>query len=162
MRFFLVESAGLAVGLLLLSSCGGVSSSKGGTSASSPPIAVPSQPAPTFFGMHQLHLAGCNDAPLNFTLFDAPAGAFRAWSTCHTQWQAMNPANGQYDFAGLDNLLNALHIKGIDDAFISLGSTPNWISSNPTDLDCDRANVNGQPPTSAATTAQERLPIFKP
>ena len=150
MRIFVRwESAGLAAGLLLLSGCGGVSSSKGGQSGSgapTPPIAVPSQPAPTFFGMHQSHLAGCNDAPLNFTLFDVPAGAFRAWSTCHTQWQQMNPANGQYDFSGLDNLLNALHIKGINDVFVSLGSTPNWISSNPTDMDCDRADVNGQPP----------------
>jgi len=96
--------------------------------------------------MHQSHLAGCDKAPLDFTLFDAPAGAFRAWSTCKTQWEDMNPANGQYYFNGLDNLLNALHIKGINDVFINLGSTPNWISSNPTDTVCDRANVDGHPP----------------
>ena len=59
----------------------------------------------------------------------------------------MNPASNHFfDFSGLDALLAALKIKGVNDVFISLGSTPNWISSDPTDLLCDRANVNGNPP----------------
>ena len=59
----------------------------------------------------------------------------------------MDVGNGQYDFTGLDEVLSALKIKNADiDAFINLGSTPNWVSSNPGDLNCDRANVNGEPP----------------
>ena len=100
----------------------------------------------TFFGMHQSHVAGCDSAPLDFPLFDAPAGTFRIWGTCKTQWADMNPASNSFDFTGLDELLAALKIKGINDVFISLGSTPNWISSNPTDTVCDRANVNGELP----------------
>jgi hypothetical protein len=96
--------------------------------------------------MHQNHAAACDPPPLDYPLFDARAGAFRIWSTCGTQWQAMNPGPNSFDFTGLDELLSALKIKGLDDVYISLGSTPNWISSNPTDMLCDRADVFGQPP----------------
>ena len=133
--------------LTLLVGCGGgVGQSSPPAPPGPPPIAVPGQPAPTFFGMHQSHLVGCDPA-LPFTLFDAPAGSMRIWSTCKTEWADMDMGNGQYNFAGLDNVLAALKIKNADtDAFINLGSTPNWISSNPGDLNCDRANVNGEPP----------------
>jgi hypothetical protein len=135
----------------LLIGCGGGSSSKSSSGSSpgggAPPVvAVPSQPAAVFFGMHQSHAAACDSGDLAFPLFDARAGAFRIWSTCKTQWADMNPASNHFKFIGLDELLAALKVKGIDDVFISLGSTPNWISSNPTDMVCDRADVNGEPP----------------
>ena len=154
-----LKNAGCTLAILLgslLSGCGGGSGSGSGGNGGAPPpngggppppvVAVPSQPAAVFFGMHQLHAAACDSAPLNYPLFDGRAGAFRIWSTCGTQWQAMNPGPNSFDFAGLDGLLAALKIKGVDDVYISLGSTPNWISSNPTDMLCDRAGVFGQPP----------------
>jgi hypothetical protein len=143
--------------LLTLFSCGGGSaspqtSSPGpGSGSTGPNFPQPTQPAQApsvFFGMHQSHVVGCpgENSDLEFPLFDAPAGAFRIWSTCSTQWADMDKGGGSYDFSGLDTILLALRTKGINDAFLSLGSTPNYISSNPTDQFCDRANVNGQPP----------------
>jgi hypothetical protein len=134
----------------LLGGCGGGSSSSDTSQppsgGSGPVVAVPSQPAAVFFGMHQSHTAACDPAPLDYPLFDARAGTFRIWSTCRTQWADMNPASNTFNFTGLDELLAALNIKGINDVYISVGATPNWISSNPTDLLCDMANVFGQPP----------------
>jgi|HubBroStandDraft_6_1064221.scaffolds.fasta_scaffold00346_11 hypothetical protein len=146
------RDAGCLLAILLsslLSGCGGGSGSGSPPSSpggSAPVVAVPSQPAAVFFGMHQSHTAACDTGDLAYPLFDARAGTFRIWSTCKTQWADMNPASNSFDFTGLDGLLAALKIKGINDVYISLGSTPNWISSNPTDILCDRANVFGEPP----------------
>jgi hypothetical protein len=147
--------SGILVILLLFSSCGGGSSapqvSVPPSQPSNPDFPQPTQPAQApsvFFGMHQSHVQGCpgDNASLSFPLFDAPAGAFRIWSTCKTQWSDMDLGGGSYSFSGLDNILLALRTKGINDAYLSLGSTPNYISSNPTDTLCDAANVDGQPP----------------
>jgi len=130
---------------LLLAGCG--SGAKQLSQTPPPPSPPPSQPASVFFGMHQSHVAECGDkGDLAFPLFDAPAGAMRIWSTCKTQWADMNPVPNFFDFSRLDLLLAAVRSKGINDVYISLGSTPNWISSNPADVLCDRANVFGEPP----------------
>lgn len=139
----------------LSSGCGGGAGSAGGSGGGGlpqngggppPVVAVPSQPAAAFFGMHQSHTAACNTGDLAYPLFDGRAGTFRIWGTCRTQWEDMNPGPNSFNFTGLDELLAALKIKGIDDVFISLGATPNWISSNPTDILCGQANINGNPP----------------
>lgn len=136
----------IPLGLPLVGCGGGGSSSP--SAAQSPPSAIPQSPATTFFGMHQSHVVACGNesADLDFPLFDASAGSFRIWGTCNAQWAGMDLGGGQYDFSHLDGLLAALKTKGLDDVFISLGSTPNWISSNPGDLVCDQADVSGLPP----------------
>lgn len=101
--------------------------------------------ASVFFGMQQTHYKGCDQAPYNFPLFDAPAGTYRVFGACNTLWAEMNPAQNSFDFSGLDILLSALRTNGINDAFIVLGDTPNWISSNPTDAVCDQAGLYGLP-----------------
>jgi hypothetical protein len=128
---------------LQLTGCGLAQGS--GKQSSNGPLPSDGIPA-TFFGMHQMHMAACDSGAVAFPLFDAPAGAFRDWSTCRTQWADMNPASGVFDFSGLDLLLAALKSRGIDDVFISLGRVPPWISSDPTDTLCDAANTNRQPP----------------
>jgi hypothetical protein len=154
MRKLVLRAPSLVMGvvcLLVLSSCGGGSSS----SQVSLPPSLPNFPQPTqpaqapsvFFGMHQSHVAGCpgDTADLSFPLFDGPSGSFRIWSTCKTQWADMDLGGGSYAFSGLDTILLALKTKGINDVFLSLGRTPNWISSNPTDPVCDGAGVDSQP-----------------
>ncbi len=58
----------------------------------------------------------------------------------------MNPAQNTFDFSNLDILLGALKIKGINDVFLSMGRTPQWISSNPNDMVCDQAGVDNNLP----------------
>ncbi|MBZ5570811.1 MAG: beta-galactosidase [Acidobacteriia bacterium] len=97
--------------------------------------------------MHQSHLAGCGTSSHQFPLFDGPAGTFRIWgNVCAEGWQGINPARGSFDFSGLDLLLADLKNRGINDVFITLGKTPSWISSNPTDMLCDEAGMNNLPP----------------
>jgi hypothetical protein len=155
-------------GCLWFTACGGGSPAPPVTSPVKPtPTPIPQSPATVFFGMHQSHMAACPGTPadLSFPLFDASAGAFRIWGTCNLFWSNMDlgssavggpstctspntagPVSGTcYDFSGLDAVLAALYTKGINDVFISLGRTPNYISSNPTDPYCDAAGVDGQP-----------------
>ncbi|MGA8153369.1 MAG: choice-of-anchor D domain-containing protein [Terriglobales bacterium] len=98
-----------------------------------------------FFGIHQAHFEGCDKAQWAFPLFDVPAGAYRDYGACNTLWAQMNPAKDTFDFSGLDTLYSALKAHSVDDVFIVLGNTPNWISSNPTDPVCDLANLYGLP-----------------
>lgn len=134
--------------LCLLAACSGASSAKSSTGQpGQPPPTLPNTPATVFFGMHQSHLSGCGTSPLQFPLLDAPIGTFRIWGTvCAEGWQGMNPAQGSFDFSGLDTLLSDLKTKGVNDVMITLGKTPNWISSNPNDTFCDQAGIDGLPP----------------
>jgi hypothetical protein len=99
----------------------------------------------TFFGMHQDHMVGCDTGVLSYPLFTVPAGSFRTWDSCRPKWGDMNPAAGVFDFSGIDNALSLLHDRGIDDAYVTLGGTPTWISSDPSDGLCDYAGQYGEP-----------------
>jgi hypothetical protein len=99
----------------------------------------------SFFGMNQSHSIVCPNTPLSlqYPLYGVNA-ALRDWNLCTTQWADINSANGVYNFASLDGLLAGAKSKNVD-VYITLGATPNWISSKPTDTACDRANSFGQP-----------------
>ena len=116
----------------------------GGTSPTASFITI-RNPTSVFFGIHQAHYEGCDKTPYNYPLFDAAAGAYRDFGACNTLWAEMNPAQDKFDFSGLDTLYSALYARGVDDVFIVLGNTPNWISSNKTDGACDLANLFNLP-----------------
>jgi hypothetical protein len=70
-----------------------------------------------------------------------PFGSLRLWDT-DTRWQQMNPASGVYDFSNLDAYLALAHSHSVFDVVLVLGSTPNWISSDPSNTVCDYANIS--------------------
>lgn len=93
-----------------------------------------SNPVPsTYFG---LHWKISNFPPL------VPSGSVRLWDSL-TRWQLLNPSNGVYDFTNLDtNLLDAKTL-GVDVLF-ALSTTPNYISSDPTNATCNyNSTANG-------------------
>ena len=104
-----------------------------------------SQQTSVFFGIHQAHYEGCDKSPWDHPLFDVPAGTYRDFGACNTMWAQMNPAKDTFDFSGLDILLSGLSAHGVNDVFIVLGDTPNWISSKPDDQYCDQANLYDLP-----------------
>ena len=81
------------------------------------------------------------DSGQPYPIFDGPGGSYRAFGgSCAAFWVGMDngpSASPQYDFSGLDTLLLTLKARGIDEVLITLGRTPNYISSDPTDLECD-------------------------
>ncbi len=100
--------------------------------------------AAAFFGMQQSHIEGC-DPTQSYPIFDGPAGSYRAFGgSCGAVWAAMDKGplgSTQYDFSGLDTLLSTLKSRGINEVLITLGRTPNYISSKPADLGCDGSNT---------------------
>jgi O-antigen/teichoic acid export membrane protein len=69
-----------------------------------------------------------------------PFGSLRLWDT-DTRWQNMNPRPGTYQFVMLDRYLSAARLHGLRDVLLSLSSTPDWASANPTDKTCDYART---------------------
>lgn len=100
--------------------------------------------APAYFGMQQSHIVGC-DSTQPYPIFDGPVGSYRAFGgSCAAFWVGMDngpSASPQYDFSGIDTLLSTLRARGINEVLLTLGRTPNYISSNPTDLECDGSDT---------------------
>ena len=154
--------ASLRIGLIVLSTsllmflagCGGGSATAdfspppgGGNGGNNDGGAGSSGPVfGSFFGMNQEHLFPCDTTTFAGPFTDAPIGAFRAWDTCKSQWPDLEPSPGAFNFANLDIVMSAASAAGVNDVLMEVGRIPNWISSNPTDTECDAANVNGQLP----------------
>ena len=57
-------------------------------------------------------------------------GGIRLWDT-YTNWNDLNPSQGNYDWAALDSWLALAQSHRVD-VLYSFGGTPTWASSNPT------------------------------
>jgi len=72
-----------------------------------------------------------------------PFGAMRLWDT-GTQWAALNPAEGSYDWPQLDSWFALAAKNGKTDLLYTLGVVPTWASSKPGDQTCvSQANPAG-------------------
>ena len=69
-------------------------------------------------------------------------GSMRLWDTV-TKWADLNPAQGVFDFSTLDERLSKLSAENLSDVILTLGMTPAWISSNPSNLNCAYIQQNG-------------------
>jgi len=114
------------------------SGSNGGGAGSGGPVFQ------SFFGMNQPILSPCQADGGAFT--DAPISAVRYFDTCDIQWPDLEPSQGVFDFSNLDGVMSAASAAGVNDVMIEAHRVPQWISSNPSDIDCDQANVNGIAP----------------
>jgi hypothetical protein len=83
---------------------------------------------PSFFGMHIGH--STNPWP------NVHFGAFRLWDS-NNHWNQFEPTAGNFDFSQIDAWLALLKRHGISEAIYTFGVTPQWASSNPTDVNCD-------------------------
>jgi polysaccharide biosynthesis protein PslG len=62
-------------------------------------------------------------------------GAMRLWAT-QTQWSALNPSEGTYNWTQLNNWFNIAAQNGKADLIYTFGSVPQWASSKPNDQTC--------------------------
>jgi polysaccharide biosynthesis protein PslG len=62
-------------------------------------------------------------------------GAMRLWAT-QTQWSALNPSEGTYNWTQLNNWFNIAAQNGKTDLIYTFGSVPQWASSKPNDQTC--------------------------
>jgi hypothetical protein len=89
-------------------------------------LRAPTTPIPhSYFGLH-IHRATSG------TVWpEADFGSWRLWDT-HTRWLDLEPQKGKWNFAELDKLvaLGEQHHKQI---LLTLGQTPTWASSRPTE-----------------------------
>lgn len=83
---------------------------------------------PQFFGLHWYY---GNPYPV------VPFGSMRLWDTNATRWQVMNTAANTYNFTNLDNVLSTIKTNGTPtDVLLTLGQTPNFISSDASNSSC--------------------------
>jgi hypothetical protein len=107
--------------VLVLAVCWTPSRAAQGTVLRPPDAFVPK----TLFGMHVLHLF----VPPYTPWPDASFGAWRLWDT-YTAWPSLEPAKGKWNFSGLDKYV-ALAEQHHVEVMLTLGLTPQWISSRP-------------------------------
>lgn len=70
-------------------------------------------------------------------------GSARLWDS-DVAWTTLNPSNGVYAFGNVDGILGQLYNGGVlDDVIYTVGMTPNWASSNPSDTHCDGFGASG-------------------
>lgn len=79
----------------------------------------------TYFGLHIHRAASGTVWP------EADFGSWRLWDT-RTQWSALEPQKGKWDFTLLDKLV-ALGEQHHKEIMLTLGQTPAWASSRPTE-----------------------------
>ncbi len=99
----------------------------------------PPSMAASFFGLH-IHRAA--DVPtVNY-------GTCRIWGVAGAFWPQIEAQAGVFDFTALDGILADAKQAGIIDGCVfTFGATPAWISSNPTDPNCDTSPGACWPPT---------------
>lgn len=80
----------------------------------------------SYFGMH-MHRADTTTAwpTANF-------GSWRLWDT-HVMWVDLEPSRGDWRFDRLDKLVTLAKIHGVE-PMLTLGVTPKWAASRPTEL----------------------------
>jgi CRISPR/Cas system-associated endonuclease Cas1 len=103
------------------------------------------QISPSFIGLDQNGLGtNTNVRPTSLRLWDVG-----------TTWAELNPANGVYNWAPLDKLLENAKVLGITDLLMTLSNTPQWASSK-SDPSCKQGHNSYacSPPTDIATTDQ--------
>jgi len=64
-----------------------------------------------------------------------PFGSIRLWDS-ETQWAALNPAEGTYDWTQLDSWFAIAQQNGKSDILYTFGVVPPWASSKPNDQTC--------------------------
>jgi len=131
----------LAVGAL---PCGQAQSTWSGNATYSGNGIVSSGPGTipaSLFGLHfrfneNSQLAGqpCPTVVLYYP--NIPFGALRLWDT-DTRWQNLEQAQGVYNFSCLGPYLQTALARGVTEVILTLSSTPQWASSNPTYSNCD-------------------------
>jgi hypothetical protein len=80
--------------------------------------------APTFFGM-TVH-------SLNTPWPSVPIGAVRTWDSNNVAWKNLEPARGVYNWSALDGQV-ARDLQHGTDVMYTIGLTPLWASSRPTE-----------------------------
>jgi hypothetical protein len=96
----------------------------------------------SFFG---LHFSTASDT------VTVPYGRCRIWDVKGAYWSNIEASAGVFNFASLDSALAAAKQAGINDGCVfTLGSTPQWASSNPTDSNCDNSAGGCWPPSDLA------------
>jgi hypothetical protein len=106
--------------LILMTTC--TSSLAGQATVLRPPeTSIPK----TLFGMHVLHLF----VPPYTQWPTVRFGAWRLWDT-YTGWPSLQPTKQKWDFSGLDRYI-ALAEQHHVEVMLTLGLTPQWISSRP-------------------------------
>jgi hypothetical protein len=89
-------------------------------------LRAPNTPIPhTYFGLHIHRAASGTVWP------EADFGSWRLWDT-HTRWLDLEPQKGKWDFTELDKLV-ALGEQHHKQMLLTLGQTPTWASSLPTE-----------------------------
>ena len=59
-------------------------------------------------------------------------GTLRLWDDLQgTTWAELEPAKGVWNWALLDNFVEAAEEHGVSDILLTLGQTPGWASSSP-------------------------------
>jgi hypothetical protein len=135
-----VDALGVATGLGIGNTA--VTASSGGVSGSAPVSVVLGQVPQSFFGLHFT-------SPSNTVT--VPYGRCRIWGVKGAYWSNIETSPGVYNFTSLDAALAAAKQAGINDGCVfTLGSTPQWASSNPTDANCDNSAGGCWPPTDLA------------
>lgn len=102
---------------------------------------------PTLFGLHFSLTrnvgSGYTGIPWpNISGTNLVFGSLRLWDA-NTNWTLMNQTAGNYNFASLDSYLAAAKTNGLSDVVLTLSSTPTFISSDPTNANCDYGSASG-------------------
>jgi hypothetical protein len=85
-----------------------------------------------YFGMTIHHLVSNPALSSSGTPFPAlPIHTFRLWDVVN--WSTLEPANGQYDWATMDQTIAIAKKNGVTDFIFTLGDVPTWASTNPSD-----------------------------
>jgi Glycosyl hydrolase family 10 len=121
-----LATSGLALGLSLVTTgCGGAAN-KGTTTTTSSAVSTapsPSSIPASYFGMHENNAAGINPWPL------VTFGSFRGWDAYQIKWSDLEPSRGRYNWAPLDDYINALNSRGVTDILYTFGHTPSWAAA---------------------------------
>jgi Beta-galactosidase len=90
-------------------------------------MSVNKQISSDFFGMHircSGDACGSNSGDLTAVRF----GSMRLWDNFH--WAKLEPEPGLYNFAPLDELIEAAKRQGVDNFIFTLGNPPAWAAAN--------------------------------
>jgi hypothetical protein len=105
---------------------------------------------PNLFGIHWfVNASGKQPAPPA-----VPFGAARLWGSSPNspRWSTLNTAAGVYNFAALDNALSVDRANGLTHLLMVMGTTPAFISSDPTNANCQGSSGSCGVPADIAAS----------